>query len=65
LLPAVAGAVESYPAGGVFCVAESASDAFDLFDEAVVALGAGVGDAGVDVGVDFGPPGVDGGGEGE
>jgi hypothetical protein len=32
-----AGAVESYPAGGVFCVAESASDAFDLFDEAVVA----------------------------
>jgi hypothetical protein len=57
--------VEPYPAGGVSYVAESASDAFDQFDEAVVGLGAGIGDAGVDVGVDFGPPDVDGGGEGE
>ena len=37
--PLFAGAVESYPAGGVAWVAEPAADAFDLFDEPVVALG--------------------------
>jgi hypothetical protein len=57
--------VESYPAGRVVWVSEPAAGAFDLFDEAVVALGAGVGDPGDDEGVDFGPPGVDGGGQGE
>ncbi|MDT5310454.1 MAG: hypothetical protein QOE48_6168 [Mycobacterium sp.] len=41
------------------------SGAFDLFDEAVVALGAGVSDPGGDEGVHFGPPGVDGGGQRE
>jgi hypothetical protein len=33
--------------------------AFDLLDEPVVALGAGVGDAADQKGVDLGPPGVD------
>jgi hypothetical protein len=60
--PLFAGAVESYPAARVVLVAESAADAFDLFDEPVVALGTRVGDAGRDEGVDFGPPGVDGAG---
>jgi len=46
-------------------IAEAAADAFDLFDQPVVALGAGVGDPGGDEGVDLGPPGVDGGGQGE
>ena len=63
--PLFAGAVESYPAGGVLPVAESAADTFDLFDLPVIALGAGIGDAGLDERVDFGPPGVDGGGQGE
>ena len=63
--PLFAGAVESYPASRVFWVAESAPGAFDLFDQPVVALGAGVGDPGRDERVDLGPPVVDGGGQGE
>ena len=46
-------------------IAEPARGAFDLLDEPVVALGASVGDAGGDEGVDLGPPGVDGDGQGE
>jgi hypothetical protein len=38
---------------------------FDLFEQPVAALGAGVGDAGGQEGVDLGPPGVDGDGQGE
>ena len=41
--PLFAGAVESYPAGRVLSIPESAADTFDLFDQSVVALGAGVG----------------------
>jgi hypothetical protein len=63
--PPFAGAVESYPAGRVVSIAEPAADPFDLFDEAVVALGTGVGDSGVDERVDLGPPLVDGCGQGE
>jgi len=37
--PPFAGAVESYPAGLVVWVSESAGDAFFLFDQPVVALG--------------------------
>ena len=46
-------------------VSESAADAFDLFEQPVVALGAGVGDASGQEGVDLGPPGVHGAGQGE
>jgi hypothetical protein len=46
-------------------IAEAAAGAFDLFDESVVALGAGVGDASDEEGIDLGPPGIDGGGQGE
>src|ERR1700687_6264641 len=49
----------------MFSIPESAGDTFDLFDQSVVALGAGVGDAGLDERVDLGPPVVDRGGEGE
>jgi hypothetical protein len=42
LLPAVCGAVESYPPGQVRWVAESAGGAFDLFDQPVVGLRAAV-----------------------
>ena len=48
--------MESYPAGRVVSIAEPAADPFDLFDEAVVALGTGVGDSGLDERVDLGPP---------
>jgi hypothetical protein len=57
--------MESYPASRVVSIPEPAADPFDLFNEPVVSLGARVGDAGGDEGVDFGPPGVDGGGQGE
>ena len=57
--------MEAYPAGGIVAISEPAPDALDLFHKSVVALGAGVGDAGGDEGVDLGPPGVDGGGQGE
>ena len=49
----------------MFPVAEAAPDTFDLFDQPVVALGAGVGDAGLHEGFDLRSPGVDGGGQGE
>jgi hypothetical protein len=49
----------------VFPAAESAADALDLFEQPVVALGAGVGDPSLHESVDLGPPVVDGGGEGE
>ena len=57
--------MESYPACRVVSIAESAADTLDLFDQPVVALGAGVGDAGLHERVNLGPPVVDGGGEGE
>jgi hypothetical protein len=57
--------VESYPASRVVSIPEAAGDAFDLFDEPVVALGACVGDTCLDEGVDFGPSGVDGAGQRE
>jgi hypothetical protein len=63
--PPFAGAVESYPPGRVVSIAEPAADPFDLFDEAVVALGTGVGDSGLDERADLGPPLVDGCGQAE
>jgi hypothetical protein len=44
---------------------EPAADAFDLLEQPVVALGAGIGDAGGDNGVDLEPPDIDGCRQGE
>ena len=52
--PLFAGAVESYSACRIVSISESASDTFDLFEQPVVALGAGVGDAGLRERVDLG-----------
>ena len=52
-----------YSAALVVGVAEAERDASDVLDDAVVALGAGVGQAGLQGGDDGGLPGLDGAGE--
>jgi hypothetical protein len=46
-------------------VSEPAADAFDLLDQSVVAPDSGVGDPGGHKRADFGPPRIDGGGQGK
>jgi hypothetical protein len=53
-----------YSAALVVEVAEPEGHAGGVFDEPVVRLGGGVGDAGVDEGQDLRPPRLDGSGEG-
>jgi hypothetical protein len=65
LRAAVCGCSGIVSGGPSVSIAEPAADPFDLFDEAVVALGTGVGDSGLDERVDLGPPLVDGCGQGE
>jgi hypothetical protein len=56
--------VQPYSAALVVEVAEAEGDAGGVFDEPVVRLGGGVGDAGVDEGEDLRPPRLDGLGQG-
>jgi hypothetical protein len=65
LRAAVCGCSGIVSGGPSVSIAEPAADPFDLFDEAVVALGTGVGDSGLDERVDLGPLLVDGCGPGE
>ena len=59
----MAGAGPPYAAALVVGVAEAEGDASDVFDDAVVALGAGVGQPGLQGGDDGCLPGFDGAGE--
>jgi hypothetical protein len=54
---------QPYAAALVVGVTEAEGDAPDVLDDAVVALGAGVGQAGLQCGDDGGLPGLDGAGE--
>ena len=62
-LPGSAGAGPPYAAALVVGVAEAERDTSDVLDETVVALGAGVGQAGLQRGDDGVLPGLDGTGE--